>query len=247
MQYKEYGKDNQKTIILLHGGGMSWWNFRAEAELLKETYHVILPVLDGHAGSDRHFITIEENAAALISFISGLPGGSAELIGGVSLGAQVLLEMLAQKGDICAHAFAESAMVIPYRLTEAVIGPAFGSCYPLIRQKWFARLQFRSLHIQEALFEDYYRDTCLIEKRDMIAFLRANASYSLKDAVRECTADVHIFYGEKEIKGIRKSAELIHERIPLSSMHVLSGMRHGAFSVNHAAEYVQAVRSVLNG
>ena len=55
MQYKEYGAGNRRTVVLLHGGGLSWWNFRAEAELLQDTFRVILPVLDGHAGSDRHF------------------------------------------------------------------------------------------------------------------------------------------------------------------------------------------------
>ena len=247
MQYREYGKQNPKTVVLLHGGGLSWWNFRAEAELLQDTYHVILPVLDGHAGSDRHFTTIAENAAGIIAYISEELGGSVELLGGVSLGAQIVLEMLAQKGDICKHAFAESAMVLPSRITESMIGPAFGCCFPLIRKKWFSRLQFRSLHIQEELFDEYYRDTCAIGKADMIAFLRANASYPLKEALRDCAADVHIFYGEKEIRGIRKSAEMLHECIAGSTLHILPGMRHGDFSVNHAAEYAQCVREVLNG
>ena len=56
MNYKEFGKDNPKTIILLHGGGLSWWNYREEAEALKNEYHVVIPILDGHAGSDKHFI-----------------------------------------------------------------------------------------------------------------------------------------------------------------------------------------------
>ena len=30
-------------IILLHGGGLSWWNYRAVAEMLRHDYHVILP------------------------------------------------------------------------------------------------------------------------------------------------------------------------------------------------------------
>ena len=63
MNYKEYGKENQKTIVLLHGGGLSWWNYREAAELLQGDYRVILPILDGHAGSDRSFTTIEDNAA----------------------------------------------------------------------------------------------------------------------------------------------------------------------------------------
>ena len=52
MNIIEYGKQNSDIIMLLHGGGLSWWNYRAEAELLGDRYHVVLPFLDGHAESD---------------------------------------------------------------------------------------------------------------------------------------------------------------------------------------------------
>lgn len=48
MTVMEYGKQNQDTILLFHGGGLSWWNHREAAQKLAEQYHVVLPVLDGH-------------------------------------------------------------------------------------------------------------------------------------------------------------------------------------------------------
>ena len=48
MNYKEYGKQNKDVVILLHGGGLSWWNYREEAEMLQNDFHVIIPILDGH-------------------------------------------------------------------------------------------------------------------------------------------------------------------------------------------------------
>ena len=39
MRFKEYGTDKKDTIILLHGGGLSWWNYRETAEILKNEYH----------------------------------------------------------------------------------------------------------------------------------------------------------------------------------------------------------------
>ena len=245
MQYREYGKQNPKTVVLLHGGGLSWWHFRAEAELLQDTYHVILPVLDGHAGSDRHYTSIEDNAAALIAFIREMPGGSVDLLGGVSLGAQTVLEMLAQSPDICKHAFAESAMVLPSRITECMIGPAFGCCFPLIRQKWFARLQFRSLHIQEELFDEYYRDTCAIEKSDMIAFLKANTAYSLKPAISETTAQLHLFAGARENRRILRSLDTINNAVQGSKKTVIPNLYHGEFSINHPEEYVRTIKRIL--
>ncbi|MDO4741382.1 MAG: alpha/beta hydrolase, partial [Eubacteriales bacterium] len=164
----------------MHGGGLSWWNYREAAEKLAADYRVILPILDGHAGSDADFTTIEENAARIVRFIDEHFEGSVLLMGGLSLGGQVLLEVLSQRRDVCRFALIESALVVPSKLTRAMIAPAFGSCYGLIRRRWFARLQFKALKIKEELFEEYYRDTCAISKANMIAFLKANASYAMK-------------------------------------------------------------------
>ena len=152
MKYRECGSDQKETILLLHGGGLSWWNFRAAAELLQTEYHILLPILDGHAGSDRPFTTIEDNAAEILAFIDTHLDGDLRMIGGLSLGAQILLEMLSQRNDLCRYALVESAMVIPSRFTHAMIAPVFGSSYGLIKNRAFAKLQFRSLHMDPALF-----------------------------------------------------------------------------------------------
>ena len=180
MNCMEYGHTKTDTVIFLHGGGLSWWNYREIAEKLSSSYRVILPILDGHTQSDAGFSTIEDNAERIISFIDEQFGGSVLLIGGVSLGGQILLEILSRRKDICRYALVESALVIPSKFVHAMIRPAFGSCYGLIRHRWFSKLQFRSLRIRDDLFEEYYRDTCGISTSDMIAFLEANALYSLK-------------------------------------------------------------------
>ena len=244
MNYKEYGKGNQKAVVLLHGGGLSWWNHREAAELLQGEYHVILPILDGHAGSDRRFTSIEDNAAEIVDFIRSDLGGTVYLLGGLSLGAQVALEMLSQQSDICEHAIIESAAVIPSKLTHAIIKPSLVCSYGLIKQKWFARLQFKSLRIKDELFDDYYRDTCAITKEDMIAFLLANTSYTLKQSIKDTKADICICCGERETREIKRSAERIKEYLPNASVVELSGMVHGEFSINHAEDYIKAIRSL---
>lgn len=119
--YMEFGDNDRPVVMLFHGGGLNWWNYREQAELLESRFHVVLPVLDGHAGSGRPFTSIGDNAAELIDFVDSEFGGRILLAGGLSLGAQILLEMLAQRGDVCRYAFVESAAVIPSRITHAVI------------------------------------------------------------------------------------------------------------------------------
>ena len=246
MNIKEYGTDNKETILLLHGGGLSWWNYTEVAEILQDKYHVILPILDGHANSDRPFTTIENNALEIISYIDDNLSGSVLLIGGLSLGGQVLLEMLSQRKNICSYALIESAAVIPSKITNKLISPAIGSTYGLVKKRSFAKMQFQSLHIKSELFEEYYRDTCLIKKQDMIAFLKANTSYSLKDTIKESSAEIHLCVGEKETKEILRSAELIGKTLPSCRLHRMKGLKHGEFSINHADKYAKAILTLCS-
>ena len=243
----EFGKQNPNVIMLLHGGGLSWWNYREVAQKLGEQYHVVLPVLDGHADSDASFTTIEENAARLISYIDTHFGGQVLAIGGLSLGGQVAVEMLSQRKDICQYALLESTLVKPMKLTHALIGPTFGMSYGLINQRWFAKMQADYLGIPKELFEDYYRDTCAITKADMIAFLKANSLYTIKPELSETTAKTKIVAGAKEPKSIRDSAKLLREAIPGSRMEILPGLRHGDLSINHPARYVEILTDWISG
>ena len=245
MNYVEYGKENSDIIILLHGGGLSWWNYKETAQILQTDYHVILPILDGHAGSDKQFTTIENNASEIIEFINSKLGGSVLLIGGLSLGGQILLEILSQRKDICRYAIVESAIVIPSKFTYSMIKPAFGSCYGLIKHKWFSKLQFKSLRINPNLFEEYYKDTCAISKGDMIAFLQENSAYSLKESIARCEASVHIFVGEKENHTMKKSAKIIYEKLQNSFMQLLPNLYHGEFSINRADDYASKILEII--
>ena len=245
MHYVEYGKENNNIILLLHGGGLSWWNYEDTAKSLQKDFHIILPILDGHAESDKPFTTIEDNAAEIIAFIDTHFGGSVFMIGGLSLGGQILLEILSQRNNICKYAIIESALVIPSKITHSMIKPAFGSCYGLIQYKWFSKLQFKSLKIKPDLFDCYYKDTCDISKNDMIAFLQANSLYSLKESIKSCEAKVFVFVGEKENNTMLKSAEMIHQTLRNSFLQVIPKLCHGEFSINHGKDYANKIREII--
>ena len=230
-----------RTAVLLHGGGLSWWNYRAVADLLAANGHrVVLPVLDGHAGSDRPFTSIEDNASELVALIDRELGGRVDAFGGVSLGAQVALEVLAQRPRIAERAVIESALVLPMRAARALVAPAIALSYPLVRRSWFARAQFASLHLPEELYKLYYRDSCAISKRDMIAFMRENSSYRLKPELAGCGARATILVGGKEPRIMVRSARALAKAMPGSTLVEHPGWRHGEASLWHPEVYLEA-------
>ena len=244
MIVKEYGKSNKDIIMLLHGGGLSWWNYEEVSEILKSNYHVILPILDGHSGSDRDFTSIENNANEIIEYIDNNYNGNVKLIGGLSLGAQILLDILSKRDNICEYAIIESALVFPMKMTNRLIESSINMSYGLINKKWFSKLQFKSLKIKEELFDKYYIDSSNITKDNMISFLKANSNYHLKNIKTNKSKSI-VVVGSKERPIMIKSAKIIHDELINSELEILSGYYHGDLSINHPNEYAEKVKKLI--
>lgn len=239
MKVVEVGQENQDVIVLLHGGGLSWWQYQAQMDLLCENYHVVLPILDGHAGSDADFTSIEDNAKRLLDYIDKTYGGSVFLIAGLSLGGQILLEMLALRKNICQYAIVESAAIIPDKLTAGLVAPLFSMIFPLIKKKWFAKMQFCYLGIRADLFEHYYGDTVKLSKQNLIAFTKASSLYQVKKNLKNSLARVRIIVGEKETKKMHASARYLHDLLPDSRLEIKAGLAHGQYAINQTDLYVK--------
>lgn len=239
MKVVEVGQENQDVIVLLHGGGLSWWQYQSQMELLSKNYHVIVPILDGHAGSNADFVSIEASAKQLLAYIDKECGGSVLLIAGLSLGGQILLEMLALRKDICQYAIVESTAIIPDKLTAGLVAPLFSMSFPLIKKKWFAKMQFRYLGIRADLFEHYYEDTVKLSKQNLIAFTKASSLYQVKKSLKNSLARVRIIVGEKETKKMHASAKMLHDILPDSHLEIKSGLTHGQYSINYPELYVK--------
>ena len=245
MKFIEYGKDNKDIIMLLHGGGLSYWNFYKEAELLKDKYHVILPILDGHADSDSPFISIEDTANKIIAYIDEYYRGQVLVLGGLSLGAQIVVDIISKRKDIAQYLIIESAALIPDKLTHALIKPSLAASYWLIKKRWFAKLQFKSLHINQDYFEKYYEGTSKITKKDMISFLLANTSYTPKEELKDCLNKTRIIAGQKENKKMKKSAQLLNKYLTNSELIIKERLYHGEYSLNHPEEYVNDLLELI--
>ena len=230
MKFTEYGKKDGDTVILLHGAGLSWWNYKKEAELLADRFHVILPVLDGHEGSDRPFTSIKSAAEEIIGFIDTCCGGTVLAIGGLSLGGQILLEIAARRNKISRFFLFESTLAIPMRVTAAFIPSSVSISYPLIKHKWFSKLQAKTLGIPADLFETYYESSIQISKESLSRMLLENAAFMPASSIKETNALV-----------------IVNEMIEGSKLRILPGYKHGELSLRHPEEYVALLVKMIDG
>ena len=237
MKFTEYGKKDGDTVILLHGAGLSWWNYKKEAELLADRFHVVLPVLDGHEGSDRPFTSIKSAAEEIIGFIDTCCGGSVLAIGGLSLGGQILLEIAARRNKISRFFLFESTLAIPMRVTAAFIPSSVSISYPLIKHKWFG--------IPADLLETYYESSIHISKESLSRMLLENAAFMPASSIKETNA--LIIVGSEERRIMQRSARKLNEMIEGSKLRILPGYKHGELSLRHPEEYVALLVKMIDG
>lgn len=88
MKYFEYGKEQKKLMVVLHGGGTSYRAVEPTAELLGQKYHVILVAYDGFNPSepDTEFKSLMDEAKRLGDYSVEKYNGKIDILYGISYG-----------------------------------------------------------------------------------------------------------------------------------------------------------------
>lgn len=243
MIFKETSNKQLPTIILLHGGGLSFWSLQSIVEQLQSEFHVVTPIIDGHGGdSDEEFVSIQDSAGKLIDYVDTNFNGKVFAIGGLSIGAQITIEVLSQRVDIAQYAILESALVYPIKGTTIMTVPTYKLLYGLVKRRWFSKLQAKSLCVPADMFEQYYQDSLKISKQSLINITLSNGNYNLKSSIMNSKSKILIIVGENEIGIMRKSAQRLREVIKDSELYIAPAMKHGEMSLVYPKKYVELVR-----
>ncbi len=224
---------------------MSWWGFQKVIELLEKDYHVVAPIIDGHGDDgDNTFISIEDSAKKLIEYIDTECGGKIYALGGLSIGAQIVTEVLSSRSDITEFAIIESALVIPIT-GSAVMAYTNKLMYGLVKQRWFSKMQAKALSLPKEMFELYYNDSAKMSKQSLVNISLSNGNYCIKDTLAKTNTKVLIIVGEKEIGMMRKSAGKLHSAIQGSRLCIAPKLKHGELSLVYPQKYVDCMTGLF--
>ena len=96
MKYFEFSKENEKLMVLLHGGGTSYLGVLPTAKKIAEKYHVILLAYDGFNPSEpeTEFRSVVWEARGLEDYILQHYGGKVDILYGLSYGFRTLMQVL---------------------------------------------------------------------------------------------------------------------------------------------------------
>jgi pimeloyl-ACP methyl ester carboxylesterase len=226
---KEIGKKNSRTIVLLHDFNMAGWMWDQQVKALSD-YHYLVPDLPEH-GLSKNIgpFTIKMAAELIVDVIKNKAhNGRAHLVG-VSLGAQVILQILNIAPEVVDHVLITGALVNTIEPNESflkLIDYLIEIYIPVKNDKLSIGSYIRSYNLPKNLIKKFKESTCIISSNSAERIIRENILFLMPENLQNVKNPVLVMVGEKDYKIIKDSARNLIKVLPNSKAYLAPGVGH---------------------
>lgn len=253
MTIHEYGKENEKTIVLIHPAAVMWDYFDYVIPLLKEDYHLIVPALPGY--DKRHpeesFTSVERIADALARWFDKKHIESIDLLYGCSMGGAVVLRMVAA-GKISVKNAVVDGGITPYQL-------------PWIATRFIALRDFLMISmgkigglklLEKAFSTDEYSAEDLEYIAGVLHFMSYKTiwrtfdscnNYRMPEQIPKVEGRMQYWYGDKEEKDRKWDIRYVKKNFPETEFIVFPDAGHASMASLHPGEMAERLKALISG
>ena len=218
---KETGKNNDETIIFIHGDGIASWMWDKQVEYFND-YHCIVIDLPEHGKSaDVKPFTVRGAAEMIIDIIKERAHGKKAHLVGISLGAQIIVQILSTAPEVVDHAFISGAIVRSVPPTESFLEllNQLIKVYLPDKNKTIRIMSYvRSYNIPRNLRSKFKESTYIIEPYSLDQIIRENMLFQMPEGLENANVPVLVMTGEKDYRIVNESARNLLKVLPNSKM-----------------------------
>ena len=247
MKYIEYGKENEKLVVILHGGGTSYRGTQPTAKLLAKTYHVIIVAYDGFNPSEpeTEFVSPMDEAKRLGDYIVENYQGKIDILYGLSYGTRILMEVLEDERLTITTTIADGMPLKDYPNIKSRIGKDIycffftGIFFVILgragrlRKRFLAKITGRSLSEADRIL--YTKATWKSWKNQDYYLIGKKTDYSLFNR-----SNVYLWYGIKGTvdKKFANSLEVLKAKGYPFQVKIFKELGHGGLAGEHPDRFV---------
>lgn len=223
---RESGAVGAPAIVFLHGAEYSGRSWRPVVEHLQQ-YHCLVPDLPQHGRSaGQGPFEMSGAAAAVAELIRSRVGSGRVHVVGLSLGAQVGVQLLATEPELVDRAVLCGAVInelpaVPQ--TKLVLG-LFAR---MTRSLFFTVTRnARYVGVVPAKFTDHRADMRFMSPPQLVHVVEAAAGFILPEGLEKADSPALFVTGAKEIRLVHRSAATLAQQMPNGIDRVATDMGH---------------------
>ncbi|MEA4907776.1 MAG: alpha/beta hydrolase [Chloroflexi bacterium] len=243
MYVYESGASGASAILWLHGGGVGSWAWQEQLRHFSD-YHQLAPDLpeQGRSLAEKPF-TIRDAAERAAALIRNRGRDGRACVVGHSLGAQVLVQLLAIAPEVVERAVICSALVHPLP-GKGLIRPMLRAYMPFKDLPWLVRANFNYLGLPAAYYDHFAQETRRASLDSMAHIFTENMSFGLPPGLESAQAPALVLAGEKEYGMLKRSLRQLAAALPNGRGCLGKGMIHN-WPVASPDTFNQVVRAWL--
>lgn len=237
MRFKEFGDREFPTLLLIHGLFVSWELFNPLVSRLQDSYHIVVPMLDGHIYEDGKaekscFTTIDAAAQEIGAYLCSIGCSEVRTLYGISLGGGIAARFTELELVPVQNLVLDAGPILPY-------GKLFTRlCAYYQAANCWCTYHFRGLY--KKIFPSHYFRFAIGEvaktfpsggTRTPINVYRSLFAYRLQHL--PSATKVAFWYGSKEAWVMKRCADHVVEVRPDALVTVFPKMQHAQLIIDH--------------
>ncbi|MCR5121355.1 MAG: alpha/beta hydrolase [Ruminococcus sp.] len=252
MTIHEFGKENDKVMLLIHPSAVMWDYFEYVIPLLEKKYHLIVPALPGYdtlTGED--YTSVEDIADRLADWLIAHGHGEIECIYGCSMGGAIVLRILAERRIKAKNAVIDGG-VTPYQLPWLVTRAIAVKDFLLI---YAGKLGGMKL-LQKAFASDEYTGDDLKYIVDVLHMMSAKTvwrtfescnNFSMPEVIDASDVNMEYWFAEKEIGERKADMAYVRKHFPHCRFRRFHDIGHGGLAVCKPELFVKGITLICEG
>nr|WP_307991285.1 alpha/beta hydrolase [uncultured Niameybacter sp.] len=246
MRFEVFGDRNKEVILLIHGFGVTWKMWDPQIKAFAKEYHVIVPVLGAHdLEQPREFISVKDEARAIIDYVKANYNGELFAICGSSLGGTIAFEVLAQNQLQIKKAIIDSGTGAPLNklLVKVVLKSKILSNNKIKEGGEKIRAQIKNSWYPAELMDEVFKVSHCISDQTI---KNVCEDYMLSSDIQNTKVDITYWYGSKEEWITKKTCHKLQELVPNATIEIFKGYNHGELVIGNPEKYIEKARTFFN-
>lgn len=249
MLFNTFGNPTHKTLMLVHGLGVSYQVFAPLIECLQTRYCIIAVQVDGFLIDDENkpvssaFTSIDDQVDQLVRHICSAYYGHLDAAYGLSMGGCIVAKLQERADVTIDHVILDAAPLLP--LPRWSIAPL------RYYQSFNVWCSYHMSGFFKWLFRSHYFDTLLDE---LAKVYPSGYGHAVRDAYKSiytsrlelvCSTDIHYWYGQHEAFVAKYMFLHLESLAPNCRITRFPRMQHGQLVIDHPDRVAQMLVEIV--